>query len=360
MQETKENNTKEIRTFDGLGVADIDIPNQHGRDIEHLLPSLVRYGSIWNRTICYLICSADKNGLVSAETPTIFNAIFSEHEIACMSHPANRQAMQDINNVKHWLYQRRIMGKSRNDARQLIASFSVFRLNKSVVSPDETVFIMVDQNDTSFSVRYKECVHLVSFDENCKPYELIQKTIDIGTAFGTEGGYLFTLRKYGGKVLAERFNEADLNLLSAIKRGWIIESGKHLMLNGHLHTYIYESERIGFIVFDSALETTSDPAGNTQNQGSEAEHTPLSNLLDKVKKLCQEADLDPVSCVHVEAVFNRSMKHLGYRYPDHVVEKRLMQMLHDQIKHNSGSNPYMPYIMLLHDLIQNDLDRKKK
>ena len=355
-------NKNKNEKFCGISVAEISIPTTSldvkKEYIQNILKQQIRNGGdIWERTICYLLCNAEEDGKVEADTPTIYNAIFSEHEIALHSHLAANEAMKEINSVKHWLYQRQILAGSKGGDRFVTAKISVFRNNRSVYSDADSIIVMCDQNATKFSIDYLECVSIVRLDRSgCGP-QIIRSLTEDGIKNRSEGGYLFHLRKYNGRYPANKVDRMNSDLISAVNRGWIINNGSTLYLNGQFYVYEYEAESLYYVVFKPAMasdENNMEPAQKEFVKKNANEY-----LIKKVKRLCENAELDPVSKVHVEARLRHTLAHFGDRYPESEIEAKVVEFLHGQIIHTRRDDPNLPYIMLLHDLLLNDLDQNK-
>lgn len=346
------------KNLNGIQIAEIDIPNEKSKTIpEMLLHTIRNNANIWNRVICHLICNAARDGNVSADTPEIYNSIFSEHEIALHSHPAAKDAMKEINSVKHWLYQRQILGKTKDGERYFTANISVFRLNNSAYDNEDSLIIMCNENATNFSIEFKECIACEASDGIHVVGAMMQYLTQHGTNARTEGGYLFHLRKYRGKFPAGHLNSKDLNLASAVQRGWIIRSNNYLYLNGAFCVYEYKQYDMYLVVFTPAMESDENDAEPVQEES--VKKNAKEYLIKKVKKLCENAELDPVSKVHVEARLRHTLAHFGDRYPESEIETKVVEFLHGQIIHTRRDDPNLPYIMLLHDLLLNDLDQNK-
>ena len=347
------------KNLNGIQIAEIDIPNEKSKAIpEMLLHTIRNNANIWNRVICHLICNATRDGKVSADTPEIYNSIFSEREIALHSHPVAKDAMKEINSVKHWLYQRQILGKTKDGERYFTANISVFRLNNSAYDNEDSLIIMCNENATNFSIEFKECIACEASDGIHVVGAMMQYLTQHGTNARTEGGYLFHLRKYRGKFPAGHLNSKDLNLASALQRGWIIRSNDYLYLNGTFCVYEYKQYDMYLVVFTSSEQPEDRQKQPSKETAQPVRNTTRQSFIDKVNELCTKAEIDSVSKVHVEAVLHRIFNHLKNSSPNNLTEENMVNVLHLYIMRGESKDPYLPYVMLLHDLIQNDRDRR--
>ena len=341
----------------GFQITKMPLSKSKNKSIQEVLLYKMRNSNlIWDRVVCYLLCNVYRDGRVDAETATIYNTIFSEHEMALHSHLAAKEAFKDIDSVKHWMYQHRILSKTKSGEQFITSCISVFRVNRSVYNDDDTLLVMCNETKTDFLLECLECVAIEPTDIANIADRTIRILKERGVMARTEGGYLFHLYNYGGKFPANHLNTKNLDLISAIQRGWIIESESCLQLNGRFSVYEYQRESARFVVFIPTMisDVNNAQQKNPEHQPATKKEDARQSLIERVKTLCKKAELDPISRVHVEAVLRRTLVHCGNRYPDNMLESKLIDTLHEQIRHNCGNNPRMPYIMLLHDLLWND------
>lgn len=336
-------------------VDDMWIPSMKEKSIPEVILYGIRNGrTTWERVICHLLCNTTRDGRISnVETNEIYNSIFSDHEIAMNSPFAAKDAMKEINCVKHWLYQHQIIRKAGNSERYFTSDISVIRVNQSAAAETDKIIIISNKQATDFSIEFLECVAVEHLNSTETGARCLRHLTDKGLQIRTEGGYLFHLRKYHGTFLKDHLNQKDANLRSLIRRGWVKDDGSKLCLNGTFRVCEYPSDGICFVIFEPGEDAETMQPDQKANEHETEDVKTL--LIRRVRDLCNASEIDSAAKVHVEAVLRRTLKHLYQRCPDSMIESEIMDMLREQIK-RSTDNPYLPYIMLLYDLLLNDSD----